>query len=53
MHLVRDEEVADELDKADTYMEDVYDMMARLEQLLQKDSFVRYIGGAWPERHEN
>ena len=38
--LVSDEEAADEIDKADTYMEDIYDMMARLEQLLQKDSSV-------------
>ena len=34
--LVAEDEVADEIDKADTYMEDVYDVMAKLEELFQK-----------------
>ena len=38
--VVSDEEVVHKIDKADTYMEDVHNMMARLEKLLQKDSSV-------------
>ncbi len=33
---VTEEEVADEIERTDAYMEDVYDMMAKLEQLFQK-----------------
>ena len=36
--LVKGEEVADEIDSTDTYMEDVYDMMAKLERLFDKTS---------------
>ena len=34
--LVKEEEVADEIEQADTYMEDVYDVMAKLDQLSSK-----------------
>ena len=36
--LVKGEEVADEIDSTDTYMEDVYDMMAKLKRLFDKTS---------------
>lgn len=36
--LVNEDEVADEIEQADSYMEDVYDTMARLEQLSSKNS---------------
>jgi len=34
--LVKEEEIADEIEQADTYMEDVYDTMAKLDQLFSK-----------------
>lgn len=35
--LVKEEEIADEIEQADTYMEDVYDTMAKLDQLFSKN----------------
>ena len=37
VNLVKEEEIADEIERADAYMEDIYDTMAKLEQL-QKNS---------------
>ena len=34
----KEEEIAEEIEQADAYMEDIYDAMAKLEQLLQKIS---------------
>ena len=36
--LVKEDEVADEIERADSYMEDVYDMMAKLEEVLNRVS---------------
>ena len=36
--LVKEDEVADEIERADAYMEDVYDMMAKLEEVSKKNS---------------
>ena len=38
VNLVKEEEVAEKIEWADAYMEDIYDAMANLEQLLQKNS---------------
>ena len=39
--LVGEEEVVEEIERADTYMEDVYEMMARLEELSEKKALQR------------
>ena len=44
--LVKEEDVASEIERADAYMEDVYDMMAKLEQLFQKKNSVAPTGAA-------
>lgn len=38
VNLVKEEEIAEEIERADAYMEDIYDAMAKLEQLLQRNS---------------
>ena len=38
VNLVKEKEIAEEIERADAYMEDIYDAMAKLEQLLQRNS---------------
>ena len=46
--LVKEEEVAHEIEQADVYMEDIYDVIAKLEQLSLKNTTVTYASTSGP-----